>query len=81
MKFWAIANQYEEDVYYDFESESDIMGLEPTCLLPVEALATSLIECELSIDYVAVEIEVYRVEKNGTWSYTRGTVKRWDEEA
>lgn len=80
MKFWAIAYQYQEDIFYDFKTKEDIMELEHTCLLPTKDLAETIIEEELSIDYVPVEIEFDRLERNGTWSYSRGTVERWDEE-
>lgn len=31
MKFWALAYQYEEDVFYDFVKEEDTMDLNEAC--------------------------------------------------
>jgi hypothetical protein len=80
MKFWAIAYQYQEDIYYDLESGEDVFSLEHTCLLPTRELAKIIIEDELSTDYIPVEINFESLSKNGVWSYTRGPVERWDEE-
>lgn len=79
MKFWAIAYKYQEDVFYDFAKMDDGIGLEHTCLLPTKDIAESVIAHELSIDYVAVEVDVYRVEQNGSWSYSFDTVEEWEE--
>jgi hypothetical protein len=79
MKFWAIAYKYQEDVFYDFAKMDDGIGLEPTCLLPTESLAKIYVEDELGSDYVAVEVDIYKVELNGSWSYSFDTVEEWEE--
>ncbi|MGH0596652.1 hypothetical protein [Bacillus mycoides] len=81
MKFWAIAYQYQEDVFFDFAKEDDTMDLTETCFLPTEELAKSIIgELLNNHDYIPVEIELETLQKNGVWSYARGKVERWDEE-
>ncbi|PHA00923.1 hypothetical protein COE51_06320 [Bacillus pseudomycoides] len=82
MKFWAIAYQYQEDVFYDFAKEEDTLELTESCFLPTEEVAENFISAELdSYDYVPVEIELETLQKNGIWSYTRGKVERWDEDS
>ncbi|WP_088363343.1 hypothetical protein [Bacillus cereus] len=81
MKFWALAYQFQEEVYYDFEKEEDTVNLSETCFLPTKPLAEAFIKKELSVDaYVPVEIELETLHKNGNYSYSRGRVDRWDEE-
>jgi hypothetical protein len=80
MKFWALAYQYQEDVYYDFAKEEDTMDLTETCFLPTEIVALDYISNVLGTDYVPVEIDLERLERNGTWTHSRGIVERWDEE-
>ncbi|MED2737190.1 hypothetical protein [Bacillus toyonensis] len=81
MKFWAIAYQFQEEVFYDFKTEEDTTNLTETCFLPTKSLAEASIAEELSAnDYVPVEIELETLQKDGTYSYTRGRVDRWDEE-
>lgn len=80
MKFYALAYQYQEDIFYDFSKEEDTHDLTETCFLPTKAMAEKVIEDELSTDYVPVEIQIERIERNGVWSYSRGVVERWDEE-
>lgn len=79
MKFYALAFQYQEDIYYDFAKQEDTYNLTETCFMPTKQMALSYIEEELGTDYVVVEIDVERVERNGIWSYTRGRVDVWDE--
>jgi hypothetical protein len=80
MTFWALAYQYQEDIYYDFEIEEDTMNLSENCFLPTEIMALDVISNELCSDYVPVEITLERLEKNGVWTYTRGIVEHWDEQ-
>ena len=80
MKFYALAYQFEEDIFYDFATEEDTHDLTETCFLPTKTMAEKVIEEELSTDYVPVEIELERLERNGVWTYSRGTVEGWDEE-
>ncbi|ALA13141.1 hypothetical protein TSARBOMBA_25 [Bacillus phage TsarBomba] len=80
MVFWAIAYQFEEDVFYDFKAEDDTTDLSPTCFLPTKAMAKTFIEEELSIQYVPVRTTLETLQKNGIWSYSRGRVERWDED-
>lgn len=80
MKFWALAYQWQEDFFYNFESDEDTHDLSESCFLPTRAMAVKFIENELGTDYEPVEITLERLEKNGIWSYTRGPVKRWDDE-
>ncbi|HEF5705402.1 MULTISPECIES: hypothetical protein [unclassified Bacillus cereus group] len=80
MKFWAIAYQYQEDVFYDLKTEDDTLELSETCFLPTKKTAEQYIENELSIQYVPVRIDLETLKKNGIWSYTRGRVERWDED-
>jgi len=79
MEFWAIAYIWQEDIFYDFEKEGDMHDLKETCFLPTRDLALEYIADNLDVDYEPVEISLERLEKNGVWSYSRGTVKRWDE--
>lgn len=79
MKFWAVAYQNQEDVYYDFAKEEDTMDLSETCFLPTEIMALDYISNELSTDYVPVEIDLEMLERNGSWTHSRGIVERWDE--
>lgn len=80
MKFWALAYQYEEDVFYDFVKEEDTMDLSEACFLPTKEVAEDFISQQLDDDYVSVEIELETLQKNGIWSWSRGRVERWDEE-
>ncbi|TFF45794.1 hypothetical protein [Bacillus thuringiensis] len=80
MKFWALAYQYQEDVFYDFAKEEDAMDLSESCFLPTEEVAEDFISQQLDSDYVPVEIELETLQKNGIWSWSRGRVERWDEE-
>lgn len=80
MKFWALAYQYQEDVFYDFAKEEDTMDLNEACFLPTKDVADDFISQQLDDDYIPVEIELETLQKNGVWSYTRGKVERWDEE-
>lgn len=80
MKFFALAFQYQEDVFYDFSKREDTTHLTETCFLPTEKMASDFISEELSEKYAVVEIELESLQPNGIWSYTRGEVKRWDEE-
>ncbi|WP_436863973.1 hypothetical protein [Bacillus fungorum] len=80
MKFWALAYQYQEDVFYDFAKEEDTMDLNEACILPTKDVADDFISQQLDDDYIPVEIELETLQKNGVWSYTRGKVERWDEE-
>lgn len=80
MKFWAIAYQYQEDVFFNFKLNEDIHAIDGSCFLPTKEMAERYIEDELGDDYVPVEIELESLQKNGIWSYNRGKVERWDEE-
>jgi hypothetical protein len=79
VEFWALAFQYQEDVFWDFAMNDDSMELKETCFLPTREMAENFIEEELNVAYVLVKIELERVERNGVWSYSRGPVQRWDE--
>ncbi len=78
MKFWAIAYEWQEDIFYDFEKHKDTHDLTESCFLPTREMAVEFVSEELGADYEPVEITLERLEKNGVWSYTRGSVKRWD---
>lgn len=80
MKFYALAYQHQEDVYYNFEEKEDTLELDNKCFLPTKQMAEDFIEDQLSIDYVPVEIELLTLNGNGTWSMSRGRVDRWDAE-
>ncbi|AWC29271.1 hypothetical protein [Bacillus cytotoxicus] len=80
MKFWALAYQYQEDVFYDFAKEENTMDLSESCLLPTKEVAEDFISQQLDDDYVPVEIELETLQKNGILSWSRGRVERWDEE-
>lgn len=80
MKFWAVADQFDEDVFWDFTENEDTSDITESCFLPTKEMAEKFIEDELSIQYVPVEIELETLQKNGIWSYTRGRVERWDED-
>lgn len=80
MKFWALAYQYQEDVFYDFAKEEDTMDLNEACFLPTKDVAEDFISQQLDNDYVPVEIELESLQKSGIWSWSRGRVERWDEE-
>ncbi|MCK2000542.1 hypothetical protein MZM54_03925 [[Brevibacterium] frigoritolerans] len=75
--FYAIAYQYQEDIFYNFAEKKDIDILEHTCLLPTKEMAQQFIEDELSIDYTPVEITVYSY-KSGELVFSRGLVSKWD---
>ncbi|MCU7667691.1 hypothetical protein [Bacillus thuringiensis] len=80
MKFWAIAYQYQEDVFYNFSKEETTLDLNESCFLPTKDMADKFISKELDADdYVPVEIELETLQKDGTWSHSRGRVERWDE--
>jgi hypothetical protein len=78
VKFYAIAYQYQEDVWFDFEKKEDSFDLRSSCLLPTKELAEQYIEDELGIQYMPVEIEIETINKNGNWSWSRGKVDGWD---
>lgn len=78
MKFWAIAYEWQEEIFYDFEKHEDTSNLTESCFLPTREMAVKFISDELNADYEPVEITLERLEKNGVWSYTREPVKRWD---
>lgn len=79
MNFWAIAYKYQEDVFWDFEKDGETTDLKETCFLPTKDMADIFIEEELSDEFVPVEINLERLEKNGVWSHSRSEVKEWDE--
>jgi len=79
LEFWAIAYQYQEDVWYDFSKKDDTFDLTETALLPTEDIAKQFIEDELSDQYVPVLIKIGSYE-NGILSYSRGKVETWDYE-
>jgi hypothetical protein len=78
MKFYAIGYLYQEDVWFDLEKKEDSFDLRSTCFLPTWDMAQQYIDVELSIQYVPVEIEVETISENGVWSWSRGSVSRWD---
>ncbi|MBJ8031981.1 hypothetical protein [Bacillus cereus group sp. N21] len=80
MKFWALAYQYQDDVFYDFAIEETTLDLSETCFLPTKEVAEDFISQQLDDEYIPVEIELETLQKNGIWSYTRGRVERWDED-
>ncbi|BCC74174.1 hypothetical protein BCJMU51_p2029 (plasmid) [Bacillus cereus] len=80
MKFWAVAYQFDEDVFWDFSKNEDTFDITERCFLPTKEMAEQFIEEELSIQYVPVEIELETLQKNGIWSYSRGRVDNWDED-
>ncbi|QWI52484.1 hypothetical protein [Bacillus mycoides] len=80
MKFWALAYQYQDDVFYDFAIEETTLDLSETCFLPTKEAAEDFISQQLDDEYIPVEIELETLQKNGIWSYTRGRVERWDED-
>jgi hypothetical protein len=43
-------------------------------------MAKKFIEEEYNADNIPVRIDLERVERNGSWSYSRVPVQRWDEE-
>lgn len=79
MKFWAIAYKYQEDVFYDVVKCEDTMDLTGQCLLPSLELANQIIEDMLEEDYVAVEIEIETLSKQGVMTWTRGSIEEWDQ--
>jgi hypothetical protein len=79
MKFWAIAYLYQEGIFVDFKEKKDTMDLTENCFLPTMEMAEQYIDYELSSDYIPVEIELETLQRNGSWSYTRGRIERWDE--
>lgn len=81
MEFWAIAYQYQGDIFVDFSKMEDTMELSETCFLPTKKMAEEFIEETLSDSYVPVSIQLERLEPSGSWTYTRGKVDRWDEQA
>lgn len=80
MKFWAIAYAWQEGIFYDLSKEDDAHDLKETCFLPTREMAVEYISENLGADYDPVEITLERLEKNGIWSFTRGAVKKWDED-
>jgi hypothetical protein len=78
MKFYAIGYLYQEDVWFDLEKKEDSFDLRSTCFLPTWDMAQQYIDVELSIQYVPVEIEAETISENGVWSWSRGSVSRWD---
>ena len=79
MIFWAIAYKYQEDVFWDFEIEGKAVHLKETGFLPTKTIAESFIENELSDDFIPVEINVERIEKDGCWTISRQPIEQWDE--
>lgn len=79
MKFWALAYQFQEDIFYDFRTEIDTTDLTESCFLPSKSLAKQMIDEIGGEDYVPVEIELERLERNGIWTWSRGKVDKWDE--
>ena len=78
MNFWAIAFQYQEDVWFDLDKKEDTFDLSSTCFLPTKEMAQQYIEDELSTDYVPVKIELETVNHNRSWSWNREPVPQWD---
>ena len=77
-KVWAIGYKHEEDVYFDFETNSDTFSLKPSCFLPTKKVAENVIEDELSTYYFPVEIEIDSVNR-GSWAWSRDMVPGWDD--
>ena len=80
MKMWAIAYQYDEDYFWDFEKHDVTYGIEPSQLLPTKELADQLINDILSDDFVSVDIDIESYRSGGAMSYTIGKVDRWEED-
>ncbi|MFV1457567.1 hypothetical protein [Bacillus mycoides] len=81
MKFWALAYLYQDEIFYDFQTEEDTMEIVASCLLPTKGMAEDFISAHLSHDdYVPVEINLESLKENGVYSYTRGRVDNWDDE-
>jgi len=78
MNFFAIANSFQEDVFYDVSKKEDTMEMSAGCLFPVKELAVQYIEDELSSDYVPVQLTIHTYKETGVLSYGRGQVDRWD---
>lgn len=79
MKFWAIAYEWQEDIFFDFEKQEDTHDLTEACFLPTREMAVEYIADELGADYEPVEITLEILEENGSWTHSRGLVKRWDK--
>jgi len=79
MDFWAVAYKYQEDVFWDFEKEDETTDLKETCFLSTKSMAENYIEEVLSDEFTPVQINLERIEKNGVWSHSRGTVEQWDD--
>lgn len=69
MRFYAIAYQLDEDVFYDFNKREDTFEISENCFLPTREMAEEYIENELSVDCEVVEIELKTLEENGSYSY------------
>ena len=80
MKMWAIAYQYDEDYFWDFEKHDVTYGIESSQLLPTKELADQLIKDILSDDFVSVDIDIESYRSGGVMSYTMGKVDRWIED-
>lgn len=78
MKFWVIAYQFHEDIYYDFDKNQETHRLNENCFLPTKKMAEEFIVNELGSDYVVVKITLELLDENGNWVHQRGIVKRWD---
>ena len=71
MNFYALGYKYENDVFYDFETEGDTLDLKASCLLPTRKLAEQLIENEVGDTYFVVEVELNSLnERTGNYSTT-----------
>lgn len=75
MEFWAIADNHNEDFFYNFKENTEVSGLSASCFLPSEEMANQFIEDELSVNYTAVPVTLTVLEANGSFSYELGKIR------
>ena len=78
MNVWVIAYRYDEDAFYDFDTDDTTGGLKPTCFLPTEDVANDYIRNELNDEYVAAKVTIHRVEENGVWAHSIDGIPEWE---
>ncbi|KOS64492.1 hypothetical protein FJQ98_21020 [Lysinibacillus agricola] len=79
MEFWAIGYKYKEGVYYDYATDDLAVELKETCFLPTKEVAEDYIRNEFDDEYVAVKIDLLRLEANGVWAYSSSHEPKWDD--
>jgi hypothetical protein len=70
---YTIASIYEEDYYFNFDSEQLEFNINEECLLPTEKMAQKYVDENLNDEHIVIKVEIESISKTGTWVYNINT--------